>query len=207
MLPNRPFKGRHRHTKYVLLGLVGGCFLFWVAGLFAFLKLIPEGVDDATQKTDTIVVLTGGSLRLQTGLTLLKEGRADKLFVSGVHRGVDVRQLLRLARTSPSEAECCIQLGHAADDTAGNAAETQRWMAAQKFQTLRLVTAAYHMPRSLVEFSHAMPDARIVIHPVFPPQVKLQEWWRWRGTAFLILGEYSKYLIARTRHIFERLIE
>ncbi|MEC8137661.1 MAG: YdcF family protein [Pseudomonadota bacterium] len=171
------------------------------------MKLIPEGVDDATQKTDTIVVLTGGSLRLQTGLTLLKEGRADKLFVSGVHLGVDVRQLLRLARTSPSEAECCIQLGHAADDTAGNAAETQQWMAAQKFQTLRLVTAAYHMPRSLVEFSHAMPDARIVVHPVFPPQVKLQEWWRWRGTAFLILGEYSKYLIARTRHIFERLIE
>ena len=207
MLSGRPFKGRHRRTKYVLLGLVSGCFLFWVAGLFAFLKLIPEGVDDATQKTDTIVVLTGGSLRLQTGLTLLKEGRADKLFVSGVHRGVDVRQLLRLARTSPSEAECCIQLGHAADDTAGNASETQQWMAAQNFQTLRLVTAAYHMPRSLVEFSHAMPDAQIVIHPVFPPQVKLQEWWRWPGTAFLILGEYSKYSIARTRHFFESLIE
>ena len=63
MLFDRPFKGRHRRTKYVLLGLVGGCFLIWVAGLFAFLKLIPEGVDDATQKTDTIVVLTGGSLR------------------------------------------------------------------------------------------------------------------------------------------------
>ena len=69
---------RHRHTKYVLLGIVGGCFLFWVAACSRF-EAIPEGVDDATQKTDAIVVLTGGSLRLQTGLTLLKEGRANKL--------------------------------------------------------------------------------------------------------------------------------
>jgi len=206
MFADRPPRSRHRRTKYVILSLIGGIVLFWVAGLFAFLKLIPESVADASRKTDTIVVLTGGSLRLQTGLTLLKNGRADKLFVSGVHRGVDVRQLLRLARTSPSEAECCIQLGHAADDTAGNAAETQQWMAAQNFQSLRLVTAAYHMPRSLVEFSHAMPDIQIVIHPVFPPQVKLQDWWRWPGTAILILGEYSKYLIARTRHILDRLI-
>ena len=185
----------------MIFGICGVICFFWMFGLFAFLKLIPDSADEAPLKTDAIVVLTGGSLRLQTGLILLKRGWAEKLFVSGVHRGVDVRQLLRLARTSPSEAECCIQLGHAADDTAGNAAETQQWMAAQSFQSLRLVTAAYHMPRSLVEFHNAMPNIKIIIHPVFPPQVKLENWWRWPGTAFLILGEYSKYLIARTRHL------
>ena len=185
----------------MILGICGVIFLFWMLGLFAFLKLIPDSADKPSLKTDAIVVLTGGSLRLQTGLLLLKKGWAEKLFVSGVHRGVDVRQLLRLARTSPSEAECCIQLGHAADDTAGNAAETQQWMAVQNFQSLRLVTAAYHMPRSLVEFRNAMPNIKIIIHPVFPPQVKLKNWWRWPGTAFLILGEYSKYLIAQTRHL------
>ena len=113
MLPGRPFKGRHPRTKYVLLGLVGGCFLFWVAGLFAFLKLIPEGVDDATQKTDTIVVLTGGSLRLQTGLILLKEGRANKLFVSGVQRGVDAatEQIVAALAAKPCGAQTESQRG------------------------------------------------------------------------------------------------
>tara|TARA_B100000676_G_scaffold290828_1_gene324783 strand:- start:4017 stop:4640 length:624 start_codon:yes stop_codon:yes gene_type:complete len=193
---------RQNLAKTVIVSICGVVFLFWVLGLLTFLKLIPDSTNETAFKTDTIIVLTGGSLRLKTGLKLLKAGLAEKLFVSGVHRGVDVRQLLRLARTSPSEAECCIQLGHAADDTAGNAAETQQWMTAQNFQSLRLVTAAYHMPRSLVEFRNAMPNIKIVIHPVFPPHVKLENWWRWPGTAFLILGEYSKYLIARTRHIF-----
>ncbi len=201
MLCERKSPERHNPAKIVIVSICGVVFLFWVFGLLAFLKLIPESANETAFKTDTIIVLTGGSLRLKTGLKLLKAGLAEKLFVSGVHRGVDVRQLLRLARTSPSEAECCIQLGHAADDTAGNAAETRQWMAAQNFQSLRLVTAAYHMPRSLMEFRNVMPNIKIVIHPVFPPQVKLENWWRWPGTAFLILGEYSKYLIARTRHI------
>ena len=136
MLSNRESKVKRHSIKTVIFGICGIIFLFWMLGLFTFLKLIPDSADKPPLKTDAIVVLTGGSLRLQTGLLLLKKGWAEKLFVSGVHRGVDVRQLLRLARTSPSEAECCIQLGHAADDTAGNAAETQQWMAAQNFQSL-----------------------------------------------------------------------
>jgi hypothetical protein len=31
---------------------------------------------------------------------------------------------------------------------------------------------------------------------VFPPNFKGEEWWRWPGTASLILIEYSKYLVA-----------
>ena len=66
---------------------------------------------------------------------------------------------------------------------------------------MRLVTAAYHMPRSLIEFRNTMPDVQIITHPVFPSQVKLDAWWRWPGTAGLIFVEYSKYLVARIRHL------
>ena len=141
--------------------------LFWGAGLFAFLRALPDDGDDNATATDAIVVLTGGSLRLNTGLTLLKEGLAERLFVSGVHRGVDVQQLLRIARQSPDAAKCCISLGHEADDTAGNADETSAWMASHRYRSIRLVTAAYHMPRSLIEFRNTMPDVRIITHPVF----------------------------------------
>ncbi len=64
-------------------------------------------------------------------------------------------------------------------------------------------TAAYHMPRSLLEFRRLLPDAEIVLHPVFPDQVKQRDWWRWPGSASLIVSEYSTYLVARVRGLFD----
>ena len=199
-------KRRSQRCRRLFFALTIALILFWSAGLLAFLRALPDCVDDNATVTDSIVVLTGGSLRLKTGLTLLQEGRAERLYVSGVHRGVDVQQLLRNARQSPDAAECCISLGHEADDTAGNAAETSAWMAKHGYRSMRLVTAAYHMPRSLIEFRNTMPDVRIITHPVFPAKVKLDAWWRWPGTAGLIFGEYSKYLVARIRHLVGRAI-
>jgi uncharacterized SAM-binding protein YcdF (DUF218 family) len=90
----------------------------------------------------------------------------------------------------------------AADDTRGNAVETAAWIREQGFGSLRLVTANYHMPRSLLEFRHAMPDIEIVPHPVFPENFKQDEWWLWPGSASLLASEYSKYLVALLRTTF-----
>ena len=60
----------------------------------------------------------------------------------------------------------------------------------------RLVTANYHMPRSLQEFRAVMPNLTIVPHPVFPAHIRLNDWWRWPGTAILLAGEYNKLLLA-----------
>lgn len=180
-------------------------FLFglWLAGLIAFASGIPGDIEDSTTHTDAIVVLTGGSERLETGLALLRQGLGDKLFVSGVYRGIDVAELLRLARQTPDQVECCIVLGHAADNTIGNAAETAQWMKQEGFHSLRLVTGNYHMRRSLSEFHHAMPDVAIVAHPVFPDAVKRDHWWLWPGTVHLIIGEYTKFLLGQLRHTVE----
>lgn len=170
--------------------------VFWTIGLFVFVSYIPAPGMPDQRHTDAIVVLTGGSGRVTEGLTLLQKGLADKLFVSGVYRGVDVAALLRLARQMPSEIESRIALGYSADNTAGNARETAEWMVAQRLRSLRLVTASYHMPRSLLEFRRAMPDAEMVIHPVHPAQFKLRRWWLWPGSARLVVIEYNKYLLA-----------
>ena len=172
----------------------------WGAGFLTFVAAIPETVDDAKGETDAIVVLTGGSGRLEEGIALLSEKRAKKLFVSGVYEGVDVRQLLDISRKAPEELTCCIALGYAANSTLGNATETAEWLADERFRSIRLVTSSYHMPRSLIEFRHAMPNVRIVPHAVFPPQFKRDEWWQWPGTAQLILIEYLKFLAATIRH-------
>ncbi|MDH3699837.1 MAG: YdcF family protein [Alphaproteobacteria bacterium] len=178
----------------------------WLAGLPYFAAGIPRQAAPAVEKADAIVVLTGGTLRLERGLELLGQHVAKKLFVSGVHRGVDVQQLLRLSRQSPQALDCCIALGYSADHTAGNAEETADWLRKQGYQSIYLVTASYHMPRSLVEFRARMPAIRTLPFPVFPEQVKLEEWWRWPGTASLIVGEYNKYLLAILRREFDELL-
>jgi uncharacterized SAM-binding protein YcdF (DUF218 family) len=181
---------------------LGAAVVGWLGGLVWFAQTIPDALPDEATQSDAVVVLTGGPLRLRTGLQILTEGRAKKLFVSGVYRTVDVSELLRVARQAPAAVECCIALGHAADNTAGNALETRDWMAHEGFKSLRLVTASYHMKRSLMEFHRAMPAATIIPHPVFPEGFKRADWWRWPGTLSLIVNEYHKYLAALVRPPF-----
>ena len=150
-----------------------------------------------TTHTDAIVVLTGGTERLAAGLDLLDRGLADTLFVSGVYTGVDVATILALDDKAPATLACCIELGHSAQHTMGNAQETAAWMADGGLTSLRLVTSAYHMPRSLSLFHRLMPDIAIVPHPVFPGSVDLDTWWNDWGTFNLIAGEYSKYLVGQ----------
>jgi len=178
------------------------CCLSWLGGLLWFAT--PPAADTQAAASDAIVVLTGGSLRLQSGIDLLREGKGRKLFVSGVNQQVDLDDLLGVSGHAPDWALCCIVLGHEADDTFGNAQETAQWIRGQGFHSLRLVTAWYHMPRSLLEFDRAMPEIDIVAHPVFPDQVKQERWWAWRGTAVLLVNEYVKYLGALARPLIER---
>ena len=179
--------------------LLGAAIGVYAVGLVLFAEAIPRAPVDRSEATDAIVVLTGGPLRLSEGFSLLIEGRARKMFVSGVGRGVELGELLRVAGSPPPSVACCVDLGHIADNTAGNADETRAWMVKEGFTSLRLVTANYHMPRSVLEFRRAMPAVHVVPHPVLPDTFKRDDWWAWRGTFTLIAIEYNKYLLTLVR--------
>lgn len=183
-----------------------GVLLLYGLGFLWFTTLLPTTAVSDERSTDAIVVLTGGSDRLGVALDLLSAEKAGKLFVSGVYRGVDVRQLLDLSQHSPEDLSCCVVLGYEADNTRGNAVETAAWMKDQGFTSLRLVTATYHMPRSLLEFHRLMPDIEIVPHPVFPEHFKRDDWWMWPGSSSLLITEYTKYLVALLRGPIDPLI-
>ena len=157
-----------------------------------------------SKSTDAIVVLTGGRMRLQSGIDLLRAGKGRKLFVSGVNQQVDLDELLRISGNA-DWASCCTALGHDADNTLGNARETAQWMRQQGFRSLRLVTAWYHMPRSLLELDRAMPEIEIIAHPVFPDETSQEYWWASRSTVVLLASEYGKYLAALLRPVVEPL--
>ena len=197
---------RHLSKKIVFGTILSMLTIGFLAiSLSKFIEQIPTLPTFNNTNTEAIVVLTGGSSRLEEGLSLLAQNKAKKLFVSGVYRGVDVRRLLALSQGNPEELVCCVKLGYAAVSTQGNAAETKAWIDFEGFRTIRLVTSSYHMPRSIKEFSYQMPDVTVIPHAVFPKQFKLNEWWRWPGTANLLLTEYIKFLMSSLRHLKEQL--
>ncbi|MDX2225111.1 MAG: YdcF family protein [Rhodospirillaceae bacterium] len=185
-------------VAFFVAGLSIAVALAWAGGLVWFARAMPTAVAEPERRTDAIVVLTGGAERISTGLALLAEGRADRLFISGVGANVRMADLIGAARAADAALVERIAIGTAAADTPGNALETAAWAAGAQIGSIRLVTAAYHMRRSLRELHAVMPGVAIVPHPVFPANVRA-DWWRAPGTASLIAREYTKYLLTELR--------
>jgi len=180
-------------------------------GFVRFVHHLPDPTADQS-RTDAIVVLTGGGERISSALSLLEAGKANRLFVSGVHRGVGVDELLKIDRPTPASPQsnaalaARIDVGDTAGDTFGNSVESVAWMRANNFRSMRLVTADYHMPRALIEFKMEAPDLDILPNPIRPTRTQNSPWWR--GPMFgLLLGEYGKYLIAKWRYLFVHTVE
>jgi uncharacterized SAM-binding protein YcdF (DUF218 family) len=186
--------------------VIGGVFrlalalaLVWLGGLIYFVHELPRAPADDDRRTDAIVVLTGGAERLEAGLALLVADRAERLLVSGVDPATTARDLQSRGDGAAAKFACCVDLGHEAPDTIGNAQETARWMHQHDYDSLRLVTASYHMPRALVLFRTAMPAIEVVANPVFSGNVAVAGWWHHPQTARLLASEFNKYVVSLLR--------
>ncbi len=192
-----PGWGRRSMHALLLLAVV------WFCGFLAFAAAIPPKVREADRPVDAIVVLTGGGVRLAEGFTLLDRGLAKKMLISGVADGVDLPALLQTLNgtpdLNPDALACCVTLDHAARSTEGNARESLKWLSGNGFTSVRLVTANYHMNRSLLEFRRVMPAVEIVPNPVFPREVQDPYWFVHPGTLYLLINEYHKYVAAAGR--------
>lgn len=205
-MPHRYKLKKPAQAALVLLFLAA----LWLGGLYAFTRDIFRDATAATlanslpqseaaghAKLDAVVVLTGGSNRLQTGFDLLEQGRGKKLFISGVYQGVDVRELMdQWKKGAHADLDCCVVLGFDADDTRGNAQETANWMEGENYRSLYLVTAHYHMKRALLEFNRLGINWDLRPWPVVPDGMDMNNWWRDGRYRSLIIREYNKYLAA-----------
>lgn len=173
--------------------------LAWAAGLFVFIGGLPEPSAGSRPEADGVVVFTGGGERVAAAMSLLNDGAAKRLLISGVNPTVTRPQLAELW---PGEAEmfdCCVDLGLQAQTTTGNASELDAWTRANGFKSLILVTSEYHMPRALVEARDRLPEVRITPYAVasglIGPDGRPSSFAEWRRVA----GEYSKFLYARIK--------
>lgn len=182
--------------RLAILGVV--LVLGYGAGFAAFLAQVPTQAATDPTTTEAIVVLTGGRQRLSTGLKLQAQGLAKRVFISGVNPDVEPEELASFGPLGKAQIDCCVVLGYGAANTLGNAAETAAWVRAAQVRSIRLVTAAYHMPRSLFELRRAAPELTIIPHPVFPPGYPEGAGVRSDGMV-LLLSEYHKLLRAWAR--------
>ena len=183
-------------TGIVGLAVLGG-FLGFVAMLERSERM-PQG------RADGIVALTGGAQRIGDAIDLLANGYGRRLLITGVNARTSRDEIARLNPTQRDWIDCCVDLDYRARNTIGNAIETRRWMRRHHFSTVAVVTSNYHMPRTLIEFDHALQGADgVVPHPVVAEGFDAGRWWRSPATARLLAGEYVKFVAAWLRTRFE----
>lgn len=162
--------------------LISLLFLAWVLG-FAWFALLPP-MPASAQKTDAIVVLTGGPGRIDRALERLEAGDAKRLLISGVAREVKPRELAAEYKRPEELFDCCIALGFEAEDTRSNATEVATWVARRNYKSVRLVTTDWHMRRAEYELARALGDKVTIL----PDAVRSQP------SFITLLREYHKYL-------------
>lgn len=162
--------------------IVSLLLIAWLLGFAWFAALLPQPLEGG--KTDAAIVLTGGEGRVARGLAVLRKGWTGKLLVSGVDREVRPREFVAAYGIAPRQMACCVTLGFESVDTRSNALEAARWIARNKFRSVRLITTDWHMRRAAFELGRVSPKGVKVVADAVPSQPSLE-------TLFL---EYHKLL-------------
>lgn len=170
--------------------VVGFLLAVWVLGFAWFAAALPQPAP-AAERTDVIVVPTGGSGRIARGIELLRQGSAEKVLVSGVFEDVKPREFAAQYGLSAREMECCVVLGFAALDTRGNARETAQWIKQGEYDSLRLVTSDWHMRRSRNELEQVLPEGVEVIEDAVSSEPSL----------WMLFLEYHKWLASKLANL------
>ena len=159
--------------------------LLYVLGYAAFAVMLPKPAGE--QRTDAIVVLTGGSGRLERGFDLIERGVARRMLISGVERTVRPVELAEAYDVEERLFDCCIVLGRESFDTRSNADEVARWVERRRIRSIRLVTNDLHMPRAGYELRKRVGDDLTIVRDAVPTEPDF-------GAIFI---EYNKYLLGR----------
>lgn len=154
-------------------------------GFVLFLRDLPmpNNVPPSFAEAEGAVVFTGGGQRVDTGTLLLRQGFTGPVLITGVGAGVTLQDIFKNHPVKPAYRQQ-VSLDYRAGTTIQNVVETMNWARGNDLKEVFLITAFYHMPRSLELFAQAAPDIKIVPWPVFPSGVTTQ----------LLAYEYAKYV-------------
>ncbi|TLP46812.1 MULTISPECIES: YdcF family protein [Cohaesibacter] len=174
-------------------------------GLAGYTGYVLLASEREPEPADAIVVVTGGAGRLEKAIELLKQEKGKRLLISGVHPGYGPITLERRYKLTKNQIACCVDLDSRALNTVANATQTAEWARRYGFESLIIVTSAYHMPRTMLEMRRAAPDIRLQGQLVTRSDrallTRLFDW----NNVHLLTKEYGKLLGAIVYGSSERL--
>jgi uncharacterized SAM-binding protein YcdF (DUF218 family) len=175
-----------------------------ITGLISFIILIKSDFNKEKfiyQNTSSIVVATGGSNRILRGVQLIEEDLKRKMLITGVGKGIskiDIASAINANKVQTEILECCVDLDLSAKNTQGNAYEAGIWLKKNNLTTSFLVTANYHMPRLILEFSRLNPKINLNIIPVKPDKDPINNIYL-PSNFLLISKEFLKFILTKTK--------
>ena len=146
-------------------------------------------------KADAIVVLAGGKGRVEEGVRLYREHRANYLFLIGVDPSVRKSDFYRPRPGDPSPDGVILE--RASRNTLENAMLGREVILRRPVSSVLLITSRYHMKRAAILFRNALPkDLAIYPYPVDTRNLK-EAWWNHGGSFYLLFSEFYKYCVFR----------
>jgi uncharacterized SAM-binding protein YcdF (DUF218 family) len=156
-------------------------------GFALFAVTLGEPADAGTPKVDSIIAITGGKGRIEHGVKLLAEGKAERMLIAGADPSVRKVDLVRRLDAPRQLLDCCVDLGSESVDTRSNAEEAKRWLERRRYKSARLVTSDWHMRRARYEFSRQLDGAFEIV----PDAVRTEP------DFMTLFAEYNKYVLRR----------
>lgn len=144
-------------------------------------------------RTDAIVVITGGSGRIEQAMDALAGGKAKRLLVAGADPLVTKPDLVERLGGRERLLRCCVDLGSESVDTRSNAEEAKRWLDRRDYDSLRLITSDWHMRRAGYEFNRVLGRDYEIVQDAVRTEPGF-------GTLF---AEYNKYVLRRIAAWFD----
>jgi uncharacterized SAM-binding protein YcdF (DUF218 family) len=171
----------------VIVRFASFVLILYALGFILFTVTLGRPAAADAERTEAIVVITGGKGRIERGIEVLEAGRARRLLVAGADPAVTKRDLVRRLGGHKRLVDCCVDLGSESVDTRSNAEEASRWLGRRGYRSFRLITSDYHMRRARYDFREVLGDK----YKVVPDAIRSEPHFT------TLFGEYNKYVLRR----------
>lgn len=150
------------------------------------------------QKADVVIAVSGGdtSARAQEAIDLYENGWASRLIFSGAAAdtsGPSNAAVMRSQAIGQGVPESAITIEQQSKTTEQNASKTSDILSSDDIHTAIVVTSAYHMKRTVMEFRLNAPHVTFRSHPVAnDDQWSSAWWWTTPNGWYLAVSEIAK---------------